>query len=361
MDNGESVIEAAGVWRRYSGGFAAVRGVSFSVRRGEIFALLGTNGAGKTSTVELLEGLARPAEGAVRVLGHDPFDRRDLVRPRTGVMLQEGGFPSELTVAETIRMWAGCTSGARPEGEALELVGLAGRRRVRVKQLSGGERRRLDLALALLGRPEVLFLDEPTTGLDAEGRRDTWALVRALRDSGTTTLLTTHYLEEAEELADRLAILHEGRVAATGRVAEVVAGHPSRISFQLPEGYFLGDLPPLAPLGVTGHEISGRRVLLRTGDLQRTATGLLLWAREARVELAALDARTASLEEVFLRIATGAAAGSPGGADTGEQPAREGALSPAAAVPGAGTAPPAGAAPPGDAAALPGARGGGRA
>jgi ABC-2 type transport system ATP-binding protein len=299
----EHVIEVTDLRRVYGGGFEAVRGISFTVGRGEVFALLGTNGAGKTSTVELLEGLARPAGGRVRVLGHDPYEERAAVRPRTGVMLQEGGFPSELTVAETTRMWAGCVSGARPEDEALALVGLTGRSGVRVKQLSGGERRRLDLALALLGRPEVLFLDEPTTGLDAEGRRDTWELVRALRDGGTTVLLTTHYLEEAEGLADRLAILHEGSVAATGTPLEVTARQPSRISFRLPEGYFLGDLPPLAELGVCGHEVDGGLVRLRTRQLQRAATGLLVWAERARVELHGLDVRSASLEEAFLGIA----------------------------------------------------------
>jgi len=299
----EHVIEVTDLRRVYGGGFEAVRGITFSVGRGEIFALLGTNGAGKTSTVELLEGLARPAGGRVRVLGHDPYGERAAVRPRTGVMLQEGGFPSELTVAETARMWAGCVSRARPELEALELVGLGGRAGVRVKQLSGGERRRLDLALALLGEPEVLFLDEPTTGLDAEGRRDTWELVRALRDTGTTVLLTTHYLEEAEGLADRLAILHEGRIATTGTPDEVTAAQPSRISFRLPDGYFLGDLPPLGALGVCGHELAGRVVQLRTRELQRAATGLLVWAEAARVELRGLDVRSASLEEAFLGIA----------------------------------------------------------
>jgi ABC-2 type transport system ATP-binding protein len=287
----------------YGGGFEAVRGITFSVRRGEVFALLGTNGAGKTSTVELLEGLAPASGGRVRVLGHDPYSERAAVRPRTGVMLQEGGFPSELTVAETARMWAGCTSGARPEAEALALVGLARRADVRVKQLSGGERRRLDLALALLGEPEVLFLDEPTTGLDAEGRRDTWELVRALRDGGTTVLLTTHYLEEAEGLADRLAILSEGRIAVTGTPAEVTAGRPSRISFELPAGYFVGDLPPLGELGVVRHEVAGRVVRLQTHELQRAATGLLVWAERARVELRRLEVRSASLEEAFLGIA----------------------------------------------------------
>ncbi|MEV5513064.1 ABC transporter ATP-binding protein [Streptomyces flaveolus] len=306
----EHVIEVTGLRRVYGGGFEAVRGIDFSVRRGEIFALLGTNGAGKTSTVELLEGLAAPAGGRVRVLGHDPYTERAAVRPRTGVMLQEGGFPSELTVAETTRMWAGCVSGARPEAEVLALVGLSGKRGTRVKQLSGGERRRLDLALALLGEPEVLFLDEPTTGLDAEGRRDTWELVRSLRDGGTTVLLTTHYLEEAEDLADRLAILHEGRIAATGTPAEVTATQPSRISFELPDGYFVGDLPPLGELGVSDHQVDGRVVRLRTRELQRAATALLVWAERAGVELRGLDVRSASLEEAFLRIAKDASAGS---------------------------------------------------
>ncbi|MFD4508368.1 ABC transporter ATP-binding protein [Streptomyces sp. NPDC058457] len=304
----EHVIEVTDLRRVYGGGFQAVRGITFSVARGEIFALLGTNGAGKTSTVELLEGLASPDGGRVRVLGHDPHRERAAVRPRTGVMLQEGGFPSELTVGETVRMWAGCTTGARPVAEALGLVGLTGRAKVRVKQLSGGERRRLDLALALLGRPEVLFLDEPTTGLDAEGRRDTWELVRALRDAGTAVLLTTHYLEEAEDLADRLAILHEGRIALTGTPAEVTAGRPARISFELPTGYFLGDLPPLAALGVCGHEAEGRAVRLRTREVQRTATGVLTWAERTGVELERLEVRSASLEETFLGIAQEVAA-----------------------------------------------------
>ncbi|MFF3497024.1 ABC transporter ATP-binding protein [Streptomyces sp. NPDC002795] len=307
MTTNERVIDVTDLRRVYGDGtksaYEAVSGVSFSVNRGELFALLGTNGAGKTSTVELIEGLAAPAGGRVRVLGHDPYSERERVRPRIGVMLQDGGFPSELTAAETVRMWAGCTSGARPAAEALEMVGLGRRGDVRVKQLSGGEKRRLDLALATLGRPEVLFLDEPTTGLDAEGRQETWELVRRLRAEGTTVLLTTHYLEEAESLADRLAIMHEGRIAATGRVDEVVASQPSHISFELPDGYFVGDLPPLDALGVTGHEVEGRQVLLRTDELQRAATGVLVWARDAGVELRRLDVRGASLEEAFLRIA----------------------------------------------------------
>ncbi|MFF2309132.1 ABC transporter ATP-binding protein [Streptomyces albidoflavus] len=303
MKTEDHVIDVTDLRRVYGGGFEAVRGVSFSVDRGELFALLGTNGAGKTSTLEVLEGLARPASGRVRVLGHDPFSERDAVRPRIGVMLQDGGFPSELTVRETLRMWAGCTSGARPIGEALEMVGLGKRADVRVKVLSGGEKRRLDLALALLGRPEVLFLDEPTTGLDAEGRQDTWSLVRELRAEGTTVLLTTHYLEEAEALADRLAILHEGRIASEGSVEDVVSAQPSRITFDLPDGWFPGDLPPLDQLDVTGHSHDGRTVRLMTQNLQQAATSLLLWARDAGVTLGSLDIRAASLEEAFLHIA----------------------------------------------------------
>ncbi|MEU7007868.1 ABC transporter ATP-binding protein [Streptomyces sp. NPDC046332] len=294
-----NVIEADDLCRTYSGGFAAVNGISLAVPQGEIFALLGTNGAGKTSTVELLEGLAAPSGGTVHVLGHDPYRERAAVRPRIGVMLQEGGFPSDLTVTETVRMWAGCTSGARPIGEALEMVGLAARRDVRIKQLSGGERRRLDLALALLGRPEVLFLDEPTTGLDAEGRRDTWELVRALRDGGTTVVLTTHYLEEAESLADRLAIMHQGRIVLSGTPAEVTAARPARIRFTLPEGMPPGRLPLTLKAAA-----EGRRVEIRTRELQRALGELLDWAREAGVRLDGLDARSASLEEAFLEIAS---------------------------------------------------------
>ncbi|MER7122124.1 ABC transporter ATP-binding protein [Streptomyces goshikiensis] len=293
-----TVIRAEGLRRGYAGGFEAVRGVSFSVERGEVFALLGTNGAGKTSTVELLEGLAAPSGGQVRIFGLDPYRQRARVRPRTGVMLQEGGFPSDLSVAETVGMWGGVTSGARPAAEVLELVGLAARSSVRVKQLSGGERRRLDLALALLGRPEVLFLDEPTTGMDPEGRRDTWALVRELRAQGTTVLLTTHYLEEAEELADRLAILHEGELVLTGTPAEVTGARPARIRFTLPQGVPAARLP-LALCAAA----EGQRVEIRTERLQADLGTLLRWAGESGIELAGLDARAASLEEAFLEIA----------------------------------------------------------
>ncbi|OKJ16727.1 ABC transporter ATP-binding protein [Kitasatospora sp. CB01950] len=308
-------VEARGLHRRYgpsgAAGFEAVRGLDLTVAPGELFALLGTNGAGKTSTMEVLEGLAAPTAGEVRVLGLDPARDRAALRPRIGIMLQEGGFPGELTVAETGRCWSGLTTDSRTVDEALDLVGLLPRRSVRVKQLSGGERRRLDLAMALLGRPEVLFLDEPSTGLDPEARASVWRLIRELRAAGTTVLLTTHYLEEAEELADRLAIMHGGRVVAGGTVDEVLADHPARIGFELPERsgpHAALDLPSLPGAEPT---IDGRRITLRTTDLQGTLTELLGWAARHRVPLGRLDARSASLEEAFLAIAASDAATTP--------------------------------------------------
>jgi ABC-2 type transport system ATP-binding protein len=226
----EPIVSVRGARRRY-GAFEAVRGVDLEVRRGELVALLGTNGAGKTSLVELVEGLAPADGGEISLLGHDPYRERRHVVPRVGIMLQEAGFSSDLTTAETARMWAGTLSRPRPVGEVLYAVGLAHRAGVRVGSLSGGERRRLDLALAILGDPEVLFLDEPTTGLDPESRQATWRLVRGLLAEGTTVLLTTHYLEEAEELADRIAIMQAGRIVRAGTVAEVTAAEPARIEF----------------------------------------------------------------------------------------------------------------------------------
>jgi ABC-2 type transport system ATP-binding protein len=288
------VIEVCGLHRRY-GKYEAVRDVSFGVARGELFALLGTNGAGKTSTLEVVEGLARPAAGTVRILGHDPLERA-AVRPKIGVMLQEGGLPPDLTAAETARMWAGTLTDPRPVAEALALVGLEHRATVRVRQLSGGEHRRLDLALAILGRPEVLLLDEPTTGLDPQSRQQTWRLIRDLLVDGATVLLTTHYLQEAEELADRLAIMHGGAIVAAGSVAEVVAGHPARVTLALPAGVELPALPGVRSVDPRG---------VYTDDLQGTVAALLSWAGERGIALAGFDARPATLEEAFLSIASG--------------------------------------------------------
>jgi ABC-2 type transport system ATP-binding protein len=303
MEN--AAIRVEGLRQRY-GDFEAVAGISFEVGTGELFALLGTNGAGKTTTLETLEGHRAVHGGTVRVLGRDPHRERREVRPRMGIMLQEGGFFADLTVAETVDHWRGFTPAARDRDEAVGMAGLAGRAGVRVRQLSGGQKRRLDLALALLGRPEVLFLDEPTSGMDPEARHATWKIVRDVVAGGTTVLLTTHYLEEAEHLADRLAILHRGRIETSGTVGEVVAGHGDRISFQVPGNLQVTELPELrgarADISVDG----GRAVASYTVGgvgLQPGLYELLRWADEERVRLDGLQARSASLEDVFLRTA----------------------------------------------------------
>ncbi|MEU0089670.1 ABC transporter ATP-binding protein [Kribbella sp. NPDC006257] len=294
-----AVIRAERLTRRYGGrrGFEAVRGVDLAIRRGELFALLGTNGAGKTSTLEVLEGLATPTSGTVRVLGRDPLQDRRFVRSRVGILLQDAGFPMDLTVGETATTWAGTVSRPRPVGEVLELVRLGGRERVRVRQLSGGERKKLGLALAIMGQPQVLFLDEPTAGLDPQSRQHVWQLIDQLLAAGTTILLTTHYLAEAAELADRLAILHHGRVVALGTPAEIAATSPARITFSLPTGT---PLPQLTDATIT---VDGSRAVLTTEDLQQTLESVLRWAGDQGVKLHDLTARPASLEEAFLAIA----------------------------------------------------------
>ena len=315
-DLSRTVISVTDLHRRYGTGtdaFTAVRGVDLAVRRGELFALLGTNGAGKTSLLEVVEGIAPATSGTVRVLGTDPYRHRAQVRPRTGIMLQEAGFPSDLTTAETARMWHGTLGRPMPVATALDLVGLSGRADVAVKSLSGGERRRLDLALAIMGRPEILYLDEPTTGLDPQSRRDAWELVRHLLEQGTTIVLTTHYLEEAEELADRLAIMHAGRIVREGTVAQIVADEPARIRFRTHDGD-LGNPDALRGLPAVTGVIRDRSALLEVAsdDLQVSLTALLLRARDAGARITDLDASHASLERAFLSIANddGAAAGS---------------------------------------------------
>lgn len=234
----DHVIDVRGLRRRYGGsdGFEAVRGIDFHVDAGELYALLGTNGAGKTSTLEVVEGLAPPSDGTVRVLGMDPWTSRRDVRPYTGVMLQSGGFPSNLTVRETAQMWSGTLAVSRPVEEALEMADIAHRADVVISQMSGGERRRLDLAIALLNRPRVLFLDEPTTGLDPESRRNLWSLITDLKNDGTAIILTTHYLDEVESLADRLSIMHRGVIRVQGTPAEIVSDQPSSIRFATVDG-----------------------------------------------------------------------------------------------------------------------------
>ncbi|TXK42080.1 ABC transporter ATP-binding protein [Nonomuraea sp. C10] len=280
--------------KRY-GAFEAVKGVSFEVPAGQIFALLGRNGAGKTTTVEVLAGFQRPDGGSVRVLGLDPMADRAAVRQRTGVMLQEAGFFPDLTVAQTVDTWRDFTSAPRPREEALELAGLKEKAATRVRQLSGGEKRRLDLALALLGRPDVLFLDEPTAGMDPRARVDTWEVVRELARQGTTVLLTTHYLEEAQRLAAAMAIMDEGAVVAAGGMAETLARLRGRVAFRLPAGVRPDDLP----LPVS---LDGELAVCRANDPDLAAQTLLTWAAGRGLRLAGLEVRTATLEDLFLDL-----------------------------------------------------------
>lgn len=291
----DAAITVSGVHRTY-GDFEAVRGIDLMVGRGELFALLGTNGAGKTSTVELIQGLAAPSQGEIRVLGHDPVADRRLVRPSLGVVLQSSGFPNALTVREMARLWHGTLSHHRPVGDVLDAVHLAHRADIETAKLSGGERRRLDIALALMGDPEVLILDEPTTGLDPESRRTMWGLVTDLVRNGAAVMLTTHHLEEAEQLADRIAIMHTGVIAREGTRAQIVADTPARITFARPTGLSLADLT-LPGARVT----AGEGVLIETPTLQDTLRAVLDWA--GSTPLPELDARSASLEQVFLSIA----------------------------------------------------------
>ena len=295
-------VRVRGLRRTYGQGasaYEAVRGIDLDVPAGSITALLGTNGAGKTSTLEVLEGLAPATDGEVSVLGLDPIADRSVIRRRTGVLLQRSGVSGDLTVRETLRMWSGTLSAPRSVDEMLALLSLEERADVRMLALSGGEARRVDLACTLMGNPELAILDEPTTGLDPESRREVWRLVSDLRDGGATVLLTTHYLEEAETLADRLEIMHAGRIVRSGTPAEIADGHPSTISFT--------DVPgvPEDLVGVGRIVRKDGRTTLETDALQRSLTDVLAWAAFNKIALEDLDARHASLESVFLLIADG--------------------------------------------------------
>ena len=224
---GAPAIEVRELRKSY-GDKEAVRGIDFSVARGEIFGLLGPNGAGKTSTVEILEGYRDRTSGEVSVLGYDPRTRPRELRERVGIVLQASGIYNQVRVREAIAHFAGFYPHPRDVDEVVELVGLGEARDVRARRLSGGQRRRLDLALALIGDPELIFLDEPTTGFDPAARRTAWQTIRSLRDLGKTVLLTTHYLDEAQELADRVAIVMGGRILAEGSPAELGVGGASR-------------------------------------------------------------------------------------------------------------------------------------
>jgi ABC-2 type transport system ATP-binding protein len=267
--------------RKAYGEHEALRGISFEINTGEVFGLLGPNGAGKTTTVEILEGYRTRDGGEVDVLGFDPAQAKSAYRERIGVVLQHSQLWANLTVAETHRMFAGYYEHPREIDEVIQLVGLAEKRDARVKTLSGGQKRRLDLGVALVGDPDLVFLDEPTTGFDPRARRDAWEMIRSLRSLGKTILLTTHYLDEAEQLADRLAVLREGRIISEGTPAELTGGtHETEIRFRR----------------------DGEEVVIRTTDPTRLLHELTEEAIADGRELEGLTVRRPTLEDVYLLL-----------------------------------------------------------
>ena len=275
-----SAISVRDVRKSY-GALEAVRGVSFEVERGEVFGLLGPNGAGKTTTVEILEGYRKRDGGSVEVLGVDPALAGGDWRERIGVVLQSSAMYETLTVAESLRLFAGYYSSPRPVDEVVELVDLREQRDQVVRRLSGGQRRRLDLALALVGDPELIFLDEPTTGFDPAARRNAWEVIRSLQELGKTILLTTHYLDEAEQLADRVAVLRRGEIVAVGPPEELIGA---------------------APATEIRYRENGRDVVLETDSPTRVLNELTAKALSENRELEGLVVRRPSLEEIYLTL-----------------------------------------------------------
>jgi ABC-2 type transport system ATP-binding protein len=275
-----SAISVRGLHKSY-GDLEAVRGVDFDIHEGEVFGLLGPNGAGKTTTVEILEGYRRRTAGEVTVLGHDPQDPGPEFRQRIGVVLQQSELWPNLSVRETHRVFAGYYTRPRDVDEVIELVGLTEKRDARVKTLSGGQKRRLDLGVALVGDPDLVFLDEPTTGFDPAARRAAWEMIRSLRSLGKTVLLTTHYLDEAEQLADRVAVMRAGRIVTLGTPRELTS----------------------ADLEVEiRYRRNGEEVLLRTSEPTRVLHELTAEALARGEELERLEVRRPTLEEVYLAL-----------------------------------------------------------
>jgi ABC-2 type transport system ATP-binding protein len=284
------------------GSTEVLRGVDFDVRYGEVFCLLGPNGAGKTTTLEILEGFRPPTGGTARVLGLDPATQSARLRERAGMVLQECGFPRQARVAELIDVWRSYYPNPRPLADLLDVVELTELRTTQVRKLSVGQRRRLDFALALAGDPDLVFLDEPTTGFDPEARRRCWAAIENLRRLGTTILLTTHYLDEAERLADRIAILRAGRIELAGTRHEVAAraGLSTRISFTTPQALRQGRVAP--PEGVD-LAVCGPLSACRTDCAAVTLRLLLDWALENRLgDLDGLAVAAPSLEDTYLQL-----------------------------------------------------------
>jgi ABC-2 type transport system ATP-binding protein len=296
----QNAIRVSGLRKRY-GDLEAVRGIDFEVAEGECFALLGPNGAGKTTTVEILEGYRDRDAGEVEVLGFDPSRGGRDLRERVGIVLQSSGHFRELTVREVLELFGGYYPGPRATGEVIDLVGLGEKAGARVKTLSGGQQRRLDLALGLVGDPDLLFLDEPTTGFDPSARRRSWELIESLRELGKTILLTTHYMDEAQNLADRVAIIAAGRIVAAG-TPDSLGGRDEGeavISFRPPAGTAVAELP--AGLPGRAATLEGR-VELRTTEPTRALHLLTGWALARGEELDALTVARPSLEDVYLRL-----------------------------------------------------------
>ena len=274
------VVSVRGLTKSYDD-FEAVKGIDFEIRAGEVFGLLGPNGAGKTTTIEILEGYRRRDAGEVEVLEADPETAGLGWRGRIGVVLQSSAMYENLTVAEQLGQFAGYYEHPRPVDEVIELIGLEEKRDTRARRLSGGQRRRLDLGLALIGDPELIFLDEPTTGFDPGARRRAWETIRSLSGLGKTILLTTHYLDEVEQLADRLAVLREGRIVASGTVQELVGGTPAT---------------------EIRYRRNGEFVVVETDEPTRVLHELTEAAIRRGEELEGLEVRRPSLEEVYLSL-----------------------------------------------------------
>jgi ABC-2 type transport system ATP-binding protein len=275
-----AVVSVRGLMKSY-GDFEALKGVDFELHAGEVFGLLGPNGAGKTTTIEILEGYRDRDGGQVRVLGADPAKAGLEWRQRIGVVLQSSAMYENLTVAEQLAQFGGYYEQPRPVDEVIGLIGLEEKRDTRARKLSGGQRRRLDLGLALIGDPELIFLDEPTTGFDPAARRRAWGTIRSLRALGKTILLTTHYLDEVEQLADRVAVLREGQIVASGTVHELISGTPAT---------------------EIRYRRNGEVVVLETDEPTRVLHELTASAMERGEELEGLEVRKPSLEEVYLSL-----------------------------------------------------------
>jgi ABC-2 type transport system ATP-binding protein len=297
----ETVISVKGLVKRY-GDVEAVRGIDLEVARGEIFAFLGPNGAGKTTTVEILEGFHRPTAGEVSVLGVDPAHAGPRWRNRVGTVLQESQPEPWLTVRECLRLYAGYYEAPRGIDETLALVGLEEKADTLGDHLSGGQRRRLDVALALIGDPELIFLDEPTTGFDPSARRTAWTIIHGLRDLGKTVFLTTHYMDEAEQLADRIAVIADGTIVAEG-TPQTLGGRDrlaATITFTTPPGVSVATLPE--PLRSLADPRSNGTISIRSESPLSHVRDLAEWAAERRFDLPDLYVGRPTLEDVYLAL-----------------------------------------------------------